>query len=212
MVTIFIPIDTVAKIEAILYSNPRWGFPPFNEFLKKSVKGQFDINQAVTRFTNQDLEYRDDIRKLNELMLIDDNENSLVNYLQVDEDFNDALIIKKFLIEVVSSYAEKLNKNLSEINVHTQEFKHYYANCLAGLDKDSKSFGHENEFIETAVKRRFSLTALTQSFEEENFDALTQIMLVVLKFFGIKANQRGLFALTGIYQAVCSQVFNIQLS
>lgn len=183
-----------------------------NEFLEKSVKGQFDINQAVTRFTNQDLEYRDDVRKLNELMLINDNENSLVNYLQVDKDFNDALIIKKFLIEVVSSYAEKLNKNLSEINVHTQEFKHYYANCLAGLDKDSKSFGHENEFIETAVKRRFSLTALTQSFEEENFDALTQIMLVVLKFFGIKANQRGLFALTGIYQAVCSQVFNIQLS
>lgn len=182
------------------------------EFLEESVKGQFDINQAVTRFTNQDLEYRDDIRKLNELMLIDDNENSLVNYLQVDEDFNDALIIKKFLIEVVSSYAEKLNKNLSEINVHTQEFKHYYANCLAGLDKDSKSFGHENEFIETAVKRRFSLTALTQSFEEENFDALTQITLVVLKFFGIKANQRGLFALTGIYQTVCSQVFNIQLS
>lgn len=180
--------------------------------LEKSVKGQFDINQTVTRFTNQDLKYRDDIRKLNELMLINDNENSLVNYLQVDEDFNDALIIKKFLIEVVSSYAEKLNKNLSEINVHTQEFKHYYANCLAGLDKDSKSFGHENEFIETAVKRRFSLTALTQLFEEENFDALTQIMLVVLKFFGIKANQRGLFALTGIYQAVCSQVFNIQLS
>lgn len=183
-----------------------------SDVLKESVKGQFDINQAVTRFANQDLSYHDDIRKLNESMLVNDNDNSLVNYLQVDKDFNDALIIKKFLIEVVSSYAEKLNKNLSEVNVHTEQFKRYYANCLAGLDKNSKSFGHENEFIETAVKRHFSLTALTQSFEEENFDALTQIMLVVLKFFGIKANQRGLFALVGIYQAVCSQVFNIQLS
>ena len=182
------------------------------DVLRESVKGQFDINQAVTRFANQDLSYHDDIRKLNESMLVNDNNNSLVNYLQIDEDFNDALIIKKFLIEVVSSYAEKLNKNLSEVNVHTEQFKRYYANCLAGLDKDSKSFGHENEFIETAVKRHFSLTALTQSFEEENFDALTQIMLVVLKFFGIKANQRGLFALIGIYQTVCSQVFNIQLS
>ena len=36
MVTIFIPIGIVAKIEAILYSNPRWGLPPFNEFLFSS--------------------------------------------------------------------------------------------------------------------------------------------------------------------------------
>ena len=36
MVTIFIPIDTVAKIEAILYSNPRCGLPPVNEFLFSS--------------------------------------------------------------------------------------------------------------------------------------------------------------------------------
>ncbi|WP_241146832.1 hypothetical protein [Lactobacillus gallinarum] len=36
MVTIFIPIGIVAKIEAILYSNPRWGLPPFNEFLFNS--------------------------------------------------------------------------------------------------------------------------------------------------------------------------------
>ncbi|CDI58523.1 hypothetical protein [Lactobacillus helveticus] len=36
MVTIFIPIGIVAKIEAILYSNPRCGLPPFNEFLFSS--------------------------------------------------------------------------------------------------------------------------------------------------------------------------------
>lgn len=44
LVTIFIPIGTVVKIEAILNSNPRWGLPPFNEFLfsseiKQHIKG-----------------------------------------------------------------------------------------------------------------------------------------------------------------------------
>ena len=36
MVTIFMLIDTVAKIEVILNSNPYWYLPPFNEFLFSS--------------------------------------------------------------------------------------------------------------------------------------------------------------------------------
>lgn len=31
--TIFIPLNIVEKIEAILHSNPRWGHPPINEFV-----------------------------------------------------------------------------------------------------------------------------------------------------------------------------------
>lgn len=33
MTTIFIPLEIIDKIEAILYSNPRWGHPPINEFV-----------------------------------------------------------------------------------------------------------------------------------------------------------------------------------
>jgi hypothetical protein len=33
MVTISIPLEIIDKLEAILYSNPRWGHPPVNEFL-----------------------------------------------------------------------------------------------------------------------------------------------------------------------------------
>lgn len=33
MVTIFIPLDIIIGIESILYSNPRWGHPPINEFI-----------------------------------------------------------------------------------------------------------------------------------------------------------------------------------
>lgn len=33
MTTIFIPLEIIDKIEAILYSNPCWGHPPINEFV-----------------------------------------------------------------------------------------------------------------------------------------------------------------------------------
>ncbi len=32
MTTVFIPLDIIVKIETILFSNPRWGHPPINEF------------------------------------------------------------------------------------------------------------------------------------------------------------------------------------
>ena len=36
MVTIFIPLDIIIGIESILFSNPRWGHPPINEFVFSS--------------------------------------------------------------------------------------------------------------------------------------------------------------------------------
>lgn len=33
MTTVFIPLDIIVKIETILFSNPRWGHPPINEFV-----------------------------------------------------------------------------------------------------------------------------------------------------------------------------------
>ena len=52
MVTIFIPIGIVAKIEAILYSNPRWGLPPFNEFLFSSEikRCEFKPDEELKQF------------------------------------------------------------------------------------------------------------------------------------------------------------------
>ncbi|WP_103660682.1 hypothetical protein [Lactobacillus sp. HT06-2] len=47
MTTIFIPVDIVAKIEAISHSNPRWGRPPINEFLF----GQ-DLKQRILDLRN----------------------------------------------------------------------------------------------------------------------------------------------------------------
>lgn len=43
LATILVPIDTVAKIEVILFSNPRWGTLPFNEFLFSS-----EIKQKIS--------------------------------------------------------------------------------------------------------------------------------------------------------------------
>lgn len=33
MTTVFIPLDIIVKIETILFSNPRWGHSPINEFV-----------------------------------------------------------------------------------------------------------------------------------------------------------------------------------
>lgn len=53
MVTIFIPLDIITKIEAILYSNPRWGLPPFNEFLFSSEIKQ-KINDCRKKYRKRD--------------------------------------------------------------------------------------------------------------------------------------------------------------
>ncbi|MCT3602015.1 hypothetical protein EFS28_03950 [Lactobacillus acidophilus] len=53
MVTIFMPLDIITKIEAILYSNPRWGLPPFNEFLFSSEIKQ-KINDCRKKYRKRD--------------------------------------------------------------------------------------------------------------------------------------------------------------
>lgn len=59
MVTIFMLIATVAKIEVILNSNPHWCLPPFNEFLfsseiKRSVfKPDDELKQFIRDFNKK---------------------------------------------------------------------------------------------------------------------------------------------------------------
>lgn len=59
MVTVFIPIDIVTKIEAILNSNPRWGLPPFNEFLfsgeikRCEFKPDDELEQFIREFNKK---------------------------------------------------------------------------------------------------------------------------------------------------------------
>ena len=60
LATILVPIDTVAKIEVILFSDPHWGTPPFNEFLFSSeIKQKINDYKKVSqkRLINFDCNY-----------------------------------------------------------------------------------------------------------------------------------------------------------